>query len=66
MKAYKVTLLVIDHNEYGPEEIKVNIENEEYTSPRVIDITESDIGEWHDGHPLNGRELNQECYKYFK
>lgn len=55
MKAYKVTLLVIDHEKMGEEAIRDNLENEEYTNPRVMEIESADIGEWSDSHPLNSR-----------
>ena len=57
MKAYKVTLIVVDHDNMGADEIKLNIENERYTNPRVTEIESVDIGEWGDDHPLNKRIL---------
>ncbi len=58
MKAYKIELLVIDHDECGGDEIAGHIENVNYPndciSPNVLSIKEADIGEWHDNHPLNG------------
>jgi hypothetical protein len=57
MKAYKLEILVIDHDELGPEEIKDVIENIKYPnwciSPSVKSIIAREIGEWHDNHPLN-------------
>lgn len=56
MKAYKVTLLINDHDEVG-DEIKDIIENQKYPNyciaPHVMDIQSADIGEWSDEHPLN-------------
>lgn len=63
MKAYKVTLLVIDFDEIGEESIKDEIENARYgnrcISPSVMESAGVDIGEFDDDHPLNtaGREL---------
>ena len=54
---YKVTLIIIDHDEIGGEEIKDVIESAAYPnrciSPDVVSIESRDIGEWHDDHPLN-------------
>lgn len=56
MKAYKITLLVIDHDDVG-DRIKSVIEGQRFPnhciSPRVMDIETADIGEWTDEHPLN-------------
>jgi hypothetical protein len=57
MKAYKVELLIIDHDKVGEEEMKYLIENVRYPNhclhPHVMKITEKDIGPWTDDHPLN-------------
>lgn len=57
MKAYKVVLLVVDHDELGDEEITEVIEHTRYpnhcVSPTVMTIEGADIGEWTDDHPLN-------------
>ena len=57
MKAYKVEILVVDHDELGGEEIKEVLENTRYpnhcVAPTVMSIVEKDIGEWEDNHPLN-------------
>lgn len=57
MKAYKVELLIVDHDRLGADKIKSVIENQRYPnhciSPNVMDIKEEDIGEWEDSHPLN-------------
>lgn len=57
MKAYKVTLLIIDLDEIGAGEIKDVIENVHYPnrciSPEVAQIESAEIGEWRDDHPLN-------------
>lgn len=60
MKAYKVTLLIIDHDELGADEIKVELENTKYAnyciSPNVMEVEEAEIGEWDGDHPLNQRD----------
>ena len=57
MKAYKIELLIEDHDEIGIHQIIDVIENARYPnrciSPEVISAMQSDIGEWHDDHPLN-------------
>jgi len=57
MKAYKVEILVIDHDQLGQEGVETEIESVRYPnrclSPVIMGITEADIGEWHDDHPLN-------------
>lgn len=57
MKAYKVTLLVVDHDKIGGAGIKDHIENMRYPNhcinPIVVDVEERDVGVWNDDHPLN-------------
>jgi hypothetical protein len=59
MKAHKVTLVIIDFDDIGAEEIKVVIENVHYPNrciaPDVVSIETVDVGEWNDDHPLNNR-----------
>lgn len=67
MKAYKVELLIVDQDELGPEDIVSELENTKYAnhciSPRVKKITEKDIGEWSDNHPLNKHSTRDEEYE---
>lgn len=67
MKAYKVTILVIDHDKLGLEGIKTEIENARYpndcVSPQVKSIEEKEIGEWSDEHPLNLRATCDEEFE---
>ncbi len=57
MKAYKVTLVIVDLDEVGEDEIHSALENTRYPnrciSPTVLGIEGRDIGEWSDDHPLN-------------
>jgi hypothetical protein len=66
MKAYKVEILVIDHDDIGEDQIKDAIRNTRYPnhciSPSVKKITAMDIGEWTDEHPLNIRGKSDEEY----
>lgn len=50
MKAYEITLRIIDFYGLGPAEIKSVLENARYI---VASLREADIGEWSDDHPLN-------------
>jgi hypothetical protein len=70
MKAYKVTLLIVDHDEVG-DRIKEHIENVRYPNhclrPTVMEVQEADIGEWDDDHPLNHyNTMEEEFDKLFK
>lgn len=56
MKAHKLTLLIVDHDDVE-EEIPNILENEKYPnyciSPHVMSMETVDIGEWSDDHPFN-------------
>lgn len=60
MKAYEITLRIIDFDGIGGDEISAVLENVKYPnrciSPTVREIREADIGEWSDDHPLNRAE----------
>jgi hypothetical protein len=66
MKAYLVTVLVVDHDEVGSG-LQEIIENTKYSNrcinPRVIDLLEAEIGEWDDDHPLNTRKKDKDVIK---
>lgn len=55
-RVYRITLIVVDHDECGPEGVASALENARYPnrciSPTVVK-TESRVVDWHDGHPLN-------------
>ena len=59
MKAYKLEVLIIDHDSVGEDLIVSILENQKYPnhclSPQVKVITEAEIGTWTDYHPLNKR-----------
>lgn len=67
MKAYKIEILVIDHDDLGPDSIRQEIEGTRYANdciyPRVQAIEERDIGEWSDDHPLNRSSAAASEYK---
>jgi hypothetical protein len=60
MKAYEITLRIVDHDGIGAQDIRHVLENARYPnrciSPTVAHISEADIGEWDDDHPLNKNE----------
>lgn len=72
MKAYKITLLIIDSDSVGKEEVVRILEDTKYPnyciSPEVLDVKEADIGEWSDEHSLNKSsvERNEYIKKLFK
>jgi hypothetical protein len=70
MKAYKVELLIIDHDDLGQFGILDEIKNTRYAndsiSPKIIAISERDIGDWNDDHPLNsGVAWKDEYHRLF-
>lgn len=66
MKAYKVEIFIIDHDELGEDGIKEVIESTNYPnyciSPEVKHIDGVDIGEWDDNHLLNKYDTCEEEY----
>jgi hypothetical protein len=67
MKAYKVELLIIDHDKVGRDEIANLIENANYPNdcigPHVMHIEARDIGEFSDDHPLNQSDTQIDEFK---
>lgn len=67
MKAYEITLRIIDHDGLGPHEIETVLENARYPnhciSPTVSAVREADIGEWSDDHPLNRAETAEKEWR---
>lgn len=68
-KAYKLEVLIVDHDELGAEEIAKVIEEQKYPNwciyPYVIRSHEKDIGEWDDDHPLNQGCMLEEFDRVF-
>ena len=58
MKVYRLTVLVVDHDDIGAQEVKDVLENARYPnrcmSPEVLEIETREV-EWTDEHPLNYR-----------
>lgn len=67
MKAYKVTLIIVDHDELGAKAISRTLEHARYPNrcigPDVVGIVEKDIGVWTDGHTLNN--VNTDALAFF-
>jgi len=57
MKAYKVEILIVDHDRLGSDQILAELENARFANDcinlQVKSIQGKDIGKWHDDHPLN-------------
>lgn len=68
MKAYLMTVLVIDFDNLGADEAKMELEAANYSNdciaPMVLEIETKDIGQWADYHPLNFYDTDK--LKYFK
>ena len=66
MKAYLMTVLVLDHEGYGIEDAANCIESVRDWNPTVMSSKEADIGEWSDEHPLNSKStMKAECDRLF-
>ncbi len=67
MKAYKIELIVVDHEDFGEEEIvsviEDSCENWGGIGVMVNKVTSAEIGEWSDDHPLNNQDSS---IKYIK
>lgn len=63
MKAYKIELLIIDHEDMGLEEILDDLDNTQFTMPQVKSVEVRDIGDWSDEHPLNRNETADAEYR---
>ena len=67
MNAYKVELLIINHEGLSEEGIKLELNNVTFPNdclrPHVMTIDSRGIGEWADDHPLNRRDTMVKFYK---
>ncbi len=66
MQVHKITLLVVDFDDTGIDEIRDMIENHHYPnyciSPQVKSIETREV-EWSDDHPLNKRATADSEYQ---
>ncbi len=70
MQVHKLTVVVIDFDEIGPDGVKEALETGRYAngciSPDVVAIKSVDIGQWSDDNPLNNRKtFDAELQKLF-
>lgn len=67
MKMHKVTMYVIDLDEYGEEDLRTSLKQD---TPGIVHIAEIDtvsIGEFEDEHPLNQIDATTEEHEaYFR
>lgn len=56
MKAYKLEILIVDHDNHGGEIIAEEIRSNHFYNVDIKRICGADIGEWSDDHPLNKRD----------
>jgi hypothetical protein len=67
MNAYKIELLVVDHENCGRDDIACILSNVKYIHPTVLSVKEANIGEWSDNHLLNKLKPSKEILdQYFK
>lgn len=67
-KVHMVTVLVIDHDDLGPDGVRETLEHTKYPNwcmcPSVMDIQTREV-EWSDDHPLNGGKQEQAAKELF-
>jgi len=67
MKAYKLEILIVDHDGLGEDGILGELCNTRFANNcinlQIKSIKDADIGEWHDDHPLNLRLTTDAEYK---
>jgi len=69
MNVYRVECLLVDFEDFGPEAIRVEIENARYPNhwigPSVISMQAVSV-DWHERHPLNmGNQRDAEFRRLF-
>jgi len=66
MKVHKVTLMIIDFDKLGAQQVIAELENTSYANdciyPRVMKIETVDIGEWENDNPLNFKATQDETF----
>ena len=70
VKVHKVILMVVDHDDIGPDDVKCELEHTRYSnrcmSPKVMQIESREV-QWTDGHPLNFLTTeSQEFWRLFE
>lgn len=63
VNVYKVTLLIVDHDDIGVEEVKAVLENQNYPNhcihPDVMAVDVRTMSEWNDKHPINDTRMRE-------
>ena len=66
MKVYAVTLLVVDHDDIGPQKLQTVLENQSYANdcirPCVMRVDTQTV-EWTDDHPLNSTRTMRAAFE---
>lgn len=65
MKAYKIEILVIDHDANGIDDTLEYLKRSPYVNPSIISHSQAEIGEWTDDHPLNNKTWRHKIKDYF-
>jgi len=66
MKAYKIEMIIVDTVNEGIDSILATVDCMRYHKADVLAITEADIGEWSEEHPLNLKTTkNYQKREYF-
>lgn len=69
VKVYKLTVMVLDHDELGADEIARVLHDQRYPNhcinPVVMACEGREIGEWDDDHPLNTGAQDAEFARLF-
>lgn len=65
MKAYLMTVVVVDYENMGQNAVKYHMEHPDYINPTVVSVREADIGEWSDDHPLNSYKTMYDAVKTY-
>jgi hypothetical protein len=60
--AYRVTLVVLDYNNIGEEQLRLTLEAARFlVAPRVTKVEERIIKDYDDGHPMNQRGADMDA-----
>lgn len=64
-KVHKVTLLIVDHDDLGAQEVASVLENSRYPNhcicPQTMLVQTAEV-DWDDDHPLNRRATRREAF----
>lgn len=63
MKVYKFEVMVVDFENLGAGQIKVELERSRYLMANVMSVDSKEIGEWSDDHLLNHTDTMTDEFK---